>query len=446
MGDDLNVIYPDNFGVHHYYYCLFTTDALIESKPALIERFLRATFKGWRRAVDNPDEAGALVTHYAPDADVSNTIKLLKSGRPLVTSGGDPIGWMRPEVWREMVAALGRLNIPENPVRADDLYTVSFLNRIYEGFEPPPRTMQPTPLVLQLGWYFTSDFAGFYVADDRGYYADENLQLRFLAGGPDIDPVDSVMNGNAQFGTAKADSLIVARFEGKSVRAIAVIQRRSPLVFMTLKNSGITRPEQFAGKTIFVSRGSRPALLAATRKVGLRPGQFKMVGEHSHETDYTEFFNGEIDVWVGFLFDEAVEIEAAGYELNFIHPENYGVHNYATTIFATDRFIAENPDVVTRFLRATLQRGWKFALQNPEAAGGLTAQYDASIDKDHESAYLTALLPLINTGEDHVGWMKPEIWAEMTDNLGRLKLLANPVDPAEVYTLRFLEEIYRVGE
>ena len=319
---------------------------------------------------------------------------------------------------------------------------MSFLDRIYENFEPEPRPTPATPLVLQLGWYFTGDFAGFYAADDRGYYADERLRLRFVEGGPDIDPVESVMNGDAQFGTTKADSLIVARSEGKRVRAIAVVQRRSPLVFMTLKNSEITRPEQFAGKTIFVSRGSRPALLAATRKVGLGPGQFKMVGEHSHETDYTEFFNGEVDVWVGFLFDEAVEIEAAGYELNFIHPENYGVHNYATTIFATDRFIAENPDVVTRFLRATLQRGWKFAVQNPEAAGGLTAQYDAGINRDHESAYLTAILPLINTGEDHIGWMKPEIWAEMTENLTRLGLLETEIEPTDVYTLEFIEAIY----
>ena len=289
-----------------------------------------------------------------------------------------------------------------------------------------------TPIVLQLAWHFTGGFAGYYAADDRGYYADEGLRLRFLEGGPNIDPIDSVMHDDAQFGITQANSLVVARSEGKRVRAIAVIQRRSPLVFMTLKNSGITRPKQFAGKTIFVARQARPALLAVTQKVGLGASQFKLIGEHSHQTDYAKFFTGEIDIWVGYLFDEAAEIEAAGHELNFIHPENYGVHNYANTIFTTDQFIAENPDVVARFLRATLRRGWKFAVQNPEAAGELTAQYDASVNKDHESAYLLAILPLINTGEDHIGWMKSEIWTEMTENLERMGLLSGPVEPEDI--------------
>ena len=116
----------------------------------------------------------------------------------------------------------------------------------------PKATQQAalTPVTVQFLWTHQSQFAGFYAADQKGYYADEGLAVTFLKGGPDVDRWTSVLDGTAQFGIAGGDELVIGRSEGKQVRAIATIFRRSPVVFIALADSGITRPEDFAGKQV----------------------------------------------------------------------------------------------------------------------------------------------------------------------------------------------------
>ena len=300
-----------------------------------------------------------------------------------------------------------------------------------------------TPVRYQLSWVHNGAFAGYYASDQRGYYAQEGLAVQFIEGGPRLDPVAGVIEGRAELGSANASLLIKARSEGKPVRAIAVLHRRNPVVFMTLRQSGITHPSQFAGKTIRVARQNIPILRAVMNRFKIEPDQYELV----HSSDLESFYSGEIDVYAGWLFDVTNKIQASGHEINIIHPDDFGIHHYDNSIFTTERFMAENPELIARFLKATLKLGWVYAVRNPDAAGPMTAVYDPDVDVAHESAWLKELLPLINTtGEDSIGWMEPEIWAAMTENLGRMGVLDKPIDPTEVYTMRFLRQIRAATE
>jgi len=73
----------------------------------------------------------------------------------------------------------------------------------------------------------------------------------------------------------------------------------------------------------------------------------------------------------------------------------------------------------------------------------MVAKYNPNASPAHETAQMTASLPLINTGEDHIGWMKPEIWAGMEKTLREQGALTKPLDVTQVYTLQFLQEIYK---
>ena len=103
--------------------------------------------------------------------------------------------------------------------------------------------------------------------------------------------------------------------------------------------------------------------------------------------------------------------------------------------------IATEPSLVERFLRATL-KGWTYAIENPTAIGALAIKYRSDADVAHEIAFMTTSLPLINTGEDHIGWMKPEIWAGMEQTLREQGVLTATLDVTQVYTLQFLQAIY----
>jgi NitT/TauT family transport system substrate-binding protein len=247
------------------------------------------------------------------------------------------------------------------------------------------------------------------------------------------------MNGSAQFALAGADELLLARSEGKPVRAIATIYRCSPIVFISLADSGITRPEDFAGKKIASPANVVPSLHAMTTRVGITPDKYTVV---SLPSDLALFTAGDPPIWGVYITGLVVTIQQAGYKLNFIYPDDYGVHFYADTLFTTDDMIASNPDLVLRFLQATL-KGWTSSVENPDQVPGLVQKYRPEADTAIEKAKMLASLPLVNTGEDHIGWMKAEMWTSMEQTLREQGVLTSPLDVTQVYTMQFLEDIYK---
>lgn len=298
-------------------------------------------------------------------------------------------------------------------------------------------SVPPTPITLQLSWTHSAQFAGFYAAEQNGYYAAEGLAITFIEGGPEIDRLAAVLEGQAQVGLGGGPEMITSRAEGKPLRVVATVFQYDPFAFFALADSGITRPEDFAGKRIQIRERSRPFLQAITSRVGLSPDQYT----EDTEANFEDLYSGKIDVAVGFVTAQLLEAERAGYKLNVIYPDDYGVHFYTDLIFTTDEFIETQPDLVVRFLRASF-KGWTFALENPAQASALIRKYEPDLDAELEEAKLTASLPLINTGEDHLGWMRPERWAGMEQMLREQKALVGPVAVDQVYTLQFLQEIY----
>ena len=306
------------------------------------------------------------------------------------------------------------------------------------GCGQPAAGRPPDPISVQLRWLHQAQFAGFYAADQLGFYAHEGLVVSFVEGGPQVDVLAPVLSGQAQFGIAGADELIVARAKGYPLRAIATIYRRSPVVFISLADSGITRPEDFAGKTIRVTGNLIPSLHAMTNRVGISPDQYDEVVLPS---DVAAFASGEVPVWGMYLDGLTIAVEQAGHEINLIFPDDYGVHFYGDTLFATEDLLNENPDLVVRFLRATL-RGWTYAIENPDEVGEWVASYQPGADTALENQRMLAMLPLVHTSVDRIGWMRDEVWQEMHQTLLEQGVLDEPVDVGQVYTMAFLQKVY----
>ncbi len=293
------------------------------------------------------------------------------------------------------------------------------------------------PVTVQLRWTHQAQFGGLYAAQQNGYYAAEGLDVTFLEGGPGVDVLAPVLEGVAQFGIADASVLILARSRGEPVRAVAAIHRRSPIVFFSRQDAGIVGPEDFVGKVICLGRQGVPTLHAMMAHTGISPDQYEvMVGDC-----WDSFEAGEVDVLSGYVINEALRAQEAGYEIRMIHPDNYGVHFYADTLFTTDEIVANDPALVTRFLRASL-KGWSYAIEHPEEIGELVLTYSPDADRSHQVAMLSASIPLVNTGEDQIGWMNPAVWDGMERTLRTYRVLTGTVDVTQVYTQAFLHQIY----
>ncbi|MBU4258475.1 MAG: ABC transporter substrate-binding protein [Desulfobacteraceae bacterium] len=309
----------------------------------------------------------------------------------------------------------------------------------------------PDKVSVQLKWVHQAQSAGFYLAQEKGYYAEENIAATFLEGGPGIDNIEKVVTGGADFGVEAPMGILLRRSQGKPVVAIAAIYQRNPTVFVSLADSGITRPPDFLGRTVAVSDVEGRVLLktmmkrygkiyfkAMMEKLDLDIHQVTIV---PYQYDFSAFYSGEADVTEAYANGGLIRIRQKGYNVNLIWPGDYGVHVYGDTLITTDEMIAENPDLVTRFLRATL-RGWREAIEDPEAAVAITMKYAREKDSELQTRMMDASVPLIHTGEDQIGWMRAGVWERTHQLLLEEELLTGPVDPDKAYTMEFLQRIY----
>ncbi len=293
-----------------------------------------------------------------------------------------------------------------------------------------------TSVTLKLVWKHQSQFAGFYAADKLGFYREEGLEVKFIPrSSPTENIFQSVMEGTADFGICYGVGIITARSEGLKVKAIASVYRRWPVVFLTRKDSGISRPHDFPGRTIRTpTPGGAICLRAMMKRLNLDPTSVRAVDVGF---DFSRFLSGEVDIWPGYITNEVLVARKKGIELNRILPHDYGVHLYGDTLYTMDQTIHERPDVVRAFVRASL-RGWRWAIENPSEAGPMARDHEPKLDGDHQIDMLQSGIPFIHTGEDRIGWMREESWQGMHRVLLEQGILKAPVEPKSTFTMEFL--------
>lgn len=306
--------------------------------------------------------------------------------------------------------------------------------------QPP---LQTDTVTVQLKYVHQAQFAGMYLAIENGYYRDEHITIEFLEGGRGIDLIAPVIEGKAQFGIAASDLILARRAENKPIKAIAAVYRRCAAAFVSLKDSNILRPEDMLGKRIAVlSKNAKEyefQFRAMMKKLEMDISTTELV---PLDHQYTEFLAGDIDVTGAYITGGAMRLKAKGKELNIIWPGDYGIHFYSDTIFTHDKTIKENPELVERFLRATI-KGWEQAIGNPKEAVETTMKYAKIKDQKLQTDMMDAQYPLIHTGEDRIGWMKDEVWIGMNKVLYEEKVIPSPLADVElVYTNSFLQRIW----
>ena len=174
------------------------------------------------------------------------------------------------------------------------------------------------------------------------------------------------------------------------------------------------------------------------KKLGLDINKVNLV---PYSYDYTPFYDRKVDVTTAFSIGGLIRIRRAGHQVNVIWPSDYDLPFYADSLFTSHQMIAENPDLVTRFLRATL-RGWQEAIEEPKEAVAITLKYAKEADADLQALMMEASLPLIHTGEDHIGWIQAGVVKEMHQILLEEGIIAEPVELDRLFTMQFLGKIY----
>jgi hypothetical protein len=190
----------------------------------------------------------------------------------------------------------------------------------------------------------------------------------------------------------------------------------------SLKESGITTPQDFIGKTVGLETAVNVDILykIMMNKLGI---DRSLVNEVTIGYDATELLEGTTDVSTGYIINEPNQAIEAGKEINTILMADYGVNMYADVIVATEDTIENRPELVEKFLRATL-KGWQYALENADEAVDATLKYATDSSRSHQTYMLKSSVPLIHTGHTPIGWMEKSDWEQVQNILFEQGIIA----------------------
>jgi ABC-type nitrate/sulfonate/bicarbonate transport system substrate-binding protein len=299
-------------------------------------------------------------------------------------------------------------------------------------------------VTIQLHWYPSASFAGFYTAQELGFYEERGLSVNILEGGLGVDVFGMLQEDEAQFAVAVGDAVMQMRSQGQDLVAVGAVFRKNPLVVMTLEDSGLTTPQDLAGKRVgVIAPGELVFFDVLFREVlvnaGVDPESVTYVPLQMF-SGAQDLLSGEMDAATGtYVTTQPVEAEVRGNPVNTIFYVDYGVPAYVDTIFTSGALVEEDPDLVERFVQATFE-GYRYAIENPEEAVDYTMPHGENLEREVVSAGMKAQIPFIDTGEKYLGWMDRAIWEYTQELLLKHGMLEEPVDIDELFTNEFLAE------
>ena len=239
-------------------------------------------------------------------------------------------------------------------------------------------------VTLQLKWVTQAQFAGYYVAADKGFYGEEGLEVEIKAGGPDIAPPQVLAGGGADVVLDWMPSALATREKGLPLVNIAQPFKSSGMMLTCRKDTGIKTPEDFRGKTIGVwFFGNEYPFLSWMSQLGIpTDGSAEGVTVLKQGFNVDPILQGQAACISTMTYNEYWQVIDAGLsadDLVVFKYEDQGVATLEDGIYVLESALedAAFQDKMVRFVRASM-KGWKWAEENPDAAAEIVLENDAT--------------------------------------------------------------------
>jgi NitT/TauT family transport system substrate-binding protein len=297
---------------------------------------------------------------------------------------------------------------------------------------------------LQIKWVPQAQFAGYFVAMDKGYYADENLDITIVPGGPDIIPEQQVVNGQADFGVDWVASFLAFRDKGLPIVDIAQIYQSSGLMLVSKKTANITSAQALKGRNVGVWYGGNEfEFLALMDKLHYDPDKDLTVIKQGFTMD--PFLAGQMEAASAMTYNEYQIVLESGVnpdDLNVIRYNDQGVGMLEDNLFATEEMVSTKPDIVQRFVRASL-KGWQSAIDDQAGAVDTVMKYvePGSTTAAHQTRMMSEVAKLVmppGMTADQIGVMDADRFKTTADIALKYNVITAPADPAKSYTNDFV--------
>jgi ABC-type nitrate/sulfonate/bicarbonate transport system substrate-binding protein len=296
-------------------------------------------------------------------------------------------------------------------------------------------------LKVMLDWTPNTNHSGIYLAKEKGYYDDADLDVEIVQPG-EQGGLASLGAGSVDFAVSVQESLTPARVEGVPVVSVASLVSTNTSSLMSLSSSGITRPKDLEGKTYGGFGGElEKALISSLVKCdGGDPNKVKWaeVGNADYRAGLEQ---KQFDfVWV-FEGWDVLRLRNEGVSINTLPFANYFncIPDWYTPLLATsEKMIASDPDTVRTFISATA-RGYREAIADPKAAADALLKGAPELDEKLVRASSDYLAKYYAAPGKKWGEQTPAVWTDFTNYLRTSNILTKDFDPSKAYTNDFAQ-------
>lgn len=299
------------------------------------------------------------------------------------------------------------------------------------------------PITLQSDWIFGGPNAGFLVAKEKNYYAEEGFDVTINQGKGSGNTAQIVASKAAQFGFA--DGFVVGNTvsKGAKLKMVAGIFRRNPAAVLVLEDSNIREPKDLADKTVGIATGSAqfqqfPAFLKGSN---LDPAKVRVVNVDGAGAG-PALINGQVAAIAGFAqgYIPAIEIRGKKKVRAFWYSDA-GVTCVSNGLIIHEDMLSE-PDVIRAMVRASV-KGFLYGRANPNEMAQIVKKYLEATDvaitlREAQLSWSTWVTP--TSANKALGWMPPEDWASTVSVLKAYGGVTTPLDAAQLYTNDFVPE------
>ncbi len=306
-----------------------------------------------------------------------------------------------------------------------------------------------TDVVLALDWKFEGPSGPYFVAADKGYFRDNGLEVDISAGQGSLDAIPKVATGAVQFGFADINSLMkfLDTNPGAPVIAVMMIYDKPPFAIIGRKSLGVMAPKDLEGRIL----GAPPPdgawaqfkAFATVNDIDVTKVTVEPVGFPTREPNLAE---GLVDAVTGFSFSSFLNLVRAGVpedDISTILMADHGLDLYGNAIMVNTDFAADNPELVTGFLRA-IAAGWRDAIADPRMAVEALAIRNPAADIDLETRRLQLAIDAnVNTEyvqANGIGGIDPERFASGMEQIVQNFEFTNPLDASLYYTDQYLPD------